>query len=129
MRILSFLSDIEHALVAEASMAGLGSFEIFRMVNYHQGLGRMSLSERTAEGALEPKGDILLQSFSLADGSLCLKANLHWAGSEARTVMSVYSKPRMNWKAEAGMVASAWLSGPPAVALTSESTAPLAKSA
>lgn len=131
MRLLSFLTDTEHALVAEAGMAGGGTWEVSRMVNYNQGLARMTLTERTGDGQPELKGHILLQSFTLADGSICLKANLAWQGSTEANVISVYSKPRTNWRAEAGMVASAWLSGPPAgvTAGTSEELEPLAASA
>ncbi len=134
MRLLSFLSDTEHALVAEAGMAGGGTWEVSRMVNYQQGLARMMLTERNEAGRSELKGHILLQSFTLADGSICLKANLNWVGSEQNNVIAVYSKPRTNWRAEAGMVASAWLSGPPAVVSIgqsehSEELAPLAVSA
>ncbi len=134
MRLLSFLTDTEHALVAEAGMAGGGTWEVSRMVNYNQGLARMTLSERNGAGQPELKGHILLQSFTLADGSICLKANLNWLGSAEHSVISVYSKPRTNWRAEAGMVASAWLSGPPAVVSIGqgeqhEELAPLAVSA
>ncbi len=111
MRLLSFLTDTEHALVAEAGMVGGGIWEVTRMVNYNQGLARMTLTERVDGGKPEVKGNILLQNFTLADGSLCLKANLHWKDTAESIVLSVYSKPRTNWRAEAGMVASAWLSG------------------
>jgi hypothetical protein len=134
MRLLSFLTDTEQALVAEAGMVGGGTWEASRMVNYNQGLARMTLTERTGSNQPEIKGQILVQSFTLADGSLCLKANLTWQGSDQSSVMSVYSKPRTNWRAEAGMVASAWLSGPPeGISLGqgqhSEELAPLAASA
>jgi hypothetical protein len=134
MRLLSFLTDTEHALVAEAGMAGGGTWEVSRMVNYTQGLARMTLTERTGTNRPEVKGQILLQSFTLADGSICLKANLNWQGSNQSSVMAVYSKPRTNWRAEAGMVASAWLSGPPEIVSLgqgahSEELAPLAASA
>lgn len=115
MRLLSFLTDTEHALVAEAGMAGGGTWEVSRMVNYNQGLARMTLTERNGSNRAELKGHILVQSFTLADGSICLKANLTWQGSDQSNVIAVYSKPRTNWRAEAGMVASAWLSGPPEV--------------
>ena len=86
------------------------------MVNFHHGLARLTLKPRTAELGIAAGGSIFLQSFSLADGSLCLKASLGWSGSEALPVLAVYSTPTLNWKVEASRIATAWLAGPPAQA-------------
>lgn len=109
MRLLSFLTDIEQAL---GSTAGNGTWDVSRMVNYHQGLARMVLAEHSASGQLRPRGSVFLQSFTLADGSFCLKATLGWHGSDEAPVISIYGKPRLDWRAEAQSIASAWLSGP-----------------
>jgi hypothetical protein len=83
MRLLSFLSDIERALVAE-SPAGSGSaWEANRMVNFHYGLARLTLTARTGSEGHCAGGTIFLQAFTLADGSVCLRASLNWKGSEA----------------------------------------------
>lgn len=114
-RLLSFLSDIEKALLAELGMLEGPPWETGRAVSYHQGLARLTLGQRTARG-LEGRGLILLQSYLLADGSQCLKANLNWAGSAETQVIAVYAKPQVNWRTEAASIATAWVSGPPAAA-------------
>lgn len=113
MRLLSFLNEIEKAIIAESPMVDGGAWESSRMVNFRHGLARMTLSPREADFPL-PGGTILLQAFLLADGSQCLKANLSWAGSVATKSAAVYSTPNMNWKLEASKIASAWLEGAPA---------------
>lgn len=91
------------------------------MVNFHHGLARLTLRPRPGAEDISPGGAIFVQSYVLADGSLCLKASLNWRGSEALPVMAVYSTPSLNWKLEASRIASAWLSGPPAAASITES--------
>jgi len=113
MRLLSFLADIERALIAESPAVEGGAWESQRMVSFHHGLARLTLSPH--QGVESPGGSIFLQSFSLADGSLCLKASLNWKGSEAVQVVPVYSTPSLNWKLEASRIASTWLQGPPAI--------------
>ncbi|MEO5959541.1 MAG: hypothetical protein ABIZ49_08090 [Opitutaceae bacterium] len=128
MRLLSFLSDIERALVAESPVVEGGAWESSRMINFHHGLARLSLSPRPAADLPMPGGSIFLQAFALADGSLCLKASLSWKGSEALSVIAVYSTPTLNWKLEASRIASTWMEGPPAHAMVApaEDLAPLA---
>jgi hypothetical protein len=115
-RLLSFLTDIEKALTKE-SVSNMGpTWDAARMVSYHHGLARLTLT--TPKGAENPApgGTIFLQSFLLADGSPCLKATLSWDGSAASSVISVYSKPAVDWNAEAAQIGSSWLAGPPAAA-------------
>jgi len=116
MRLLSFLSDIEKALIAESPVVTGGAWETNRMVNFHHGLARLSITARSQNEPPIPGGTIFLQAFVLADGSQCLKASLNWKGSEAFPVMAVYSTPTANWKLEASKIASAWLQGPPPMA-------------
>ena len=120
MRLISFLSDIERAVLAESPAVDGGAWESTRMVNFHHGLARLTLTPRPAADLPFPGGAIFLQAFALADGSLCLKASLNWRGSEAFPIMSVYSTPTLNWKLEASKIASAWLEGPPATTASSE---------
>lgn len=120
MRLLSFLSDIERALLADSPVVEGGAWETTRMVNFHHGLARLTLKPRPAADLPFPGGTIFLQAFSLADGSLCLKASLNWQGSDAFPVISVYSTPTLNWKLEASRIAMAWIEGPPAVVATEE---------
>ena len=99
------------------------------MVNFHHGLARLTLAARPGVDLPVTGGTIFLQSFSLADGSLCLKASLNWQGSESLPVIAVYSTPVMNWKLEASRIASAWLEGPTAATAAfapAEDLAPLA---
>lgn len=112
MRLLSFLSEIERALNAGSPAVEGGAWETQRMVSFHHGMARLTLIARP--GAEGPGGSIFLQSFTLADGSLCLKASLGWKGSEAVQVVPVYSTPSLNWQVESARIATAWLQGPPA---------------
>lgn len=116
MRLLSFLTDIEKALLAESPAVDGGAWETTRMVNFHHGLARLTLAARPGNDLAVPGGTIFLQAFVLADSSLCLKASLNWRGSDAFPVIAVYSTPTLNWKLEASRIATAWLEGPPAMA-------------
>ncbi|MEO6243836.1 MAG: hypothetical protein ABIQ12_00255 [Opitutaceae bacterium] len=113
MRLLSFLSDIESSLIAESPAAAGRSWEVSRMVNFHHGLARLTLKPATGNSSDTLSGTVFLQSFTLADGSLCLKTSLNWKGSDALSVIAVYSTPGLNWKNEATRIAMAWLQGPP----------------
>ncbi|MEY2882034.1 MAG: hypothetical protein RLZZ15_4414 [Verrucomicrobiota bacterium] len=110
MRLLSFLTAIEKALVAESPALDGGAWDSSRMISFHRGLARLTLAPRPGNDG--PQGGLLLQEFELADGSLCLKAGLSWQGSEASAVVAVYSTPQLNWKLEASRIAGAWLAGP-----------------
>lgn len=110
MRLLSFLSDVEKALLAESPALDGGAWDTTRMVNFHHGLARLTLTPRA--GNEFSAGTIFLQAFTLADGSLCLKASLNWRGSDSFPVLAVYSTPQLNWKLEASRIASTWLEGP-----------------
>lgn len=94
------------------------------MVNYSHGLARMMLSAPAGAEGIPQRGAIFLQSFLLADGTLCLKASLSWQGNEASPVIPVYSKPKLDWKVKAASIASAWLAGPAVAA--APATAPAA---
>ncbi len=113
MRLLSFLTEIEKALQAESPAVDGGAWEAARMINFHQGMARLTLSPRLGNDF--PGGAIFLQSFLLADGSQCLKANLQWQGATGSPVCAVYSTPKTHWKLEASQIASKWLEGPTAV--------------
>ena len=115
MRLLSFLTEIERALAAESPAVDGGAWETTRMVNFHNGLARLTLIARAETGLPMTGGAIFLQSFALADGSPCLKASLNWKGSDALPVIAVYSTPTTNWKLEASRIASIWLEGAPAM--------------
>lgn len=120
-RLLSFLNDIEKALIKESASSMGPTWDSARMVSYHQGLARMVLTTpRDAENPA-PGGTIFLQTFVLADGSPCLKATLGWDGTEATAVVSVYSRPQVDWPAEAALIASGWLVGPPDTVAAPES--------
>jgi hypothetical protein len=118
MEILSFLTQIGDALNKQSASDMGPSWEITRIVNYHQGLGRMNLVPPVGADETQARGTILVQTFELADGSLCLKANLSWQGCEEVSTFTVYSKPGLNWRAAYAQIASTWLAGPPAVGAT-----------
>lgn len=111
-RLLSFLADFERSLAADDPAPLDGSWETTRTVNYHLGLARLNLNVRTT-GNLVPRGQVLLQSYQLADGTPCLKASLTWAGTENAQTRAIYSKPDVNWTSEARKVAAEWMAGVP----------------
>ncbi len=111
-RLLSFLSDVEHSLHRAAARDQAG-WEVSRMVNYHHGLARMTLSPAPGSDAEQLHGAIFVQAYTLADGSTCLKASLNWDGYETYPMLAVYSKPQTDWADEAAGIADAWLRGPP----------------
>lgn len=115
-RLLSFLTDVEHALAADDPSPSEGTWDNARTLNYHLGLARLSLGVRTGTGHKELRGNILLQSYQLADGTSCLKAALSWTGSEATVYRPIYSKPDINWTSEARKIGAEWMAGPPAKA-------------
>lgn len=129
MRLLSFLTEIERALLAESPAIDGGAWELTRMVNFHSHLARLSLTARPGAELPVTGGTIFLQSFALADGSLCLKATLNWRDSESQPVIPVYAVPSLNWKLAASRIAMAFLEGPVASAsittLHSEAESPL----
>jgi hypothetical protein len=126
IRLLSFLNEIEAALTKQ-SAANMGpTWDASRMVSYHQSLARMVLVPAKSAESPAPGGSVFLQSFLLSDGSPCLKATVGWEGSAASSVVAVYAKPELDWKAEAARIASIWLSGPPQLkAVAPEVAAPI----
>lgn len=123
-RLLSFLSDFERALAADDPAPLDGTWETSRTVNYHLGLARLNLGVRTTSGLIS-RGQVLLQSYALADGTPCLKAGLSWNGSAQNATHSIFSKPDVNWTSEARKVAAEWMAV--AVELVpTENTGPLA---
>jgi len=124
-RLLSFLSDLERALAADDPAPLDGQWETSRTVNYHLGLARLNLSVRTATGVI-PRGQVLLQSYQLADGTPCLKTELAWNGTDHRTTRAIYSKPDINWTSEARKIAAEWMAGAPELAVADEPAPSLA---
>jgi hypothetical protein len=131
MRLLSFLTEIERALAAASLGGARGAWDTSRMLNFHYGMGRLTLRPRANPDHAAISGNIFVQTFSLADGSPCLKASLGWDGSEALPVIAIYSTPTLNWRQEAVRIANAWLKGPPEYAAARPQTnlAPLVASA
>ena len=124
MRLLSFLTDIEKAITAESPVVDGGAWDSSRMVNFEQGLGRLTLTPRSPTDFPLTGGTVFLQAFALADGSQCLKATLSWTGSQVTSSVAVYSTPALNWKLEASRIASAWMEGPPASGAASDAGLP-----
>ncbi len=123
MRLLSFLTDIERAILMEANAAENSVWDSARMVNFQTGIARLTLTLRADAEPGMPQGVIVVQHFGLADGSFCLKAHLTWQGSNSPVVVSVYDTPTLNWKIESARIASTWLNGPPAEAANTSSEA------
>ena len=108
-RLLTLLTRIERAVIANDPSPEGGNWETLRLVNFHQGLARLTLSIRSAAGAISTQGVVLLQDFTLADGTQCVKASMSWEGVEKNEVYSIYSKPTLNWDREAAQIGSQWL--------------------
>ena len=98
MRLLSFLTEIERAIMMEANAAEGTVWDAARIVNFQTGLARLTIT---------PAG---------MPGSFCVKTSLQWAGATVPVVLSVYETPVLNWKMEASRIAATWLAGPPAEA-------------
>ena len=112
MRLFSFLSEIERALAKGCPASNVAAeWESTRMVNFQRGLARLSFAPSKSDRSGR-SGSILLQAFTLADGSLCLKASLSWNSSDAVALNAVYSTPTLNWRNEAARIANEWLNGP-----------------
>jgi hypothetical protein len=110
-RLLSFLNDIEYSLRTGDAPVASDGLETARSVNYHSGLARLAVSARTDAKVHQTLGAVLLQTFSLADGSLCLKVFLSWTGTRSEVIHAIYARPGIDWKTEAHRVASLWLDG------------------
>lgn len=124
MRLLSFLTDLERAIRMEANADENAIWDAARIVNFQTGLARLTLTCREADLGM-PSGTLLLQYFSLANGSFSLKASLNWQGSDLTSHLSVYDTPVLNWKLEASRIAAAWLAGPPAAATSTSAEEPV----
>jgi hypothetical protein len=114
-RLLSFLSDFERALRADDPSPEDGEWQASRAVNYRNGLARLQLNVILPDRTCKPRGIVLLQSYKLADGTPCLKAQLGWAEGEPTAIHSIFAKPGCDWKMEARRLAAKWMAGPPAV--------------
>ncbi len=125
-RLLAFLAETERSIRAgKPEPREAAAWEILRSVNYRLGLARLALAARDASGVVTPMGAVLLQSFRLADGNVCLRANLVWQEAGQEASITIYAKPDLEWQAEAERVASAWLAGPVAKDTALHETAPL----
>jgi hypothetical protein len=117
-RLLASLTEIEQALLKQ-SAADMGpSWTATRMVNYHHGLARMTLTPAAGGEPDQMCGAIFLQSYVLADGTLSFKASLNWHGCDSFPVIAVFAKPGVDWRGEASRIAAAWLAGPPAALIS-----------
>jgi hypothetical protein len=119
-RLLSLLADIENAIRCSMSDSDGLTLESSRMVSFHTGLARLSFRARGPCGP-EPRGQLQLQHFNLADGRVCVKVHLSWAGSDAHRIVELYTLPGVEWRTEVQRVAEAWLDGPPVGAVAENS--------
>jgi len=126
-RLLAFLTEIETCFLARRPELRPGQgWELGRTVNYDLGLARLTFVDRRSPDPASTS--VLLQSFALADGCLCLRATLNWGETSESVVRSVYAKPGLDWDAEAEQLAEAWSAGPTVSAAASAGVAPLLQS-
>lgn len=120
-RLLAFLADTESTIRAERpEPSSDSSWEMSRSVNYTLGIARLTLGTKSSSGERSSEGSILLQSYKLADGTICLRATVTWKDPSIETIHPIFAKPELRWSVEAELLASVWLAGPaskPAVAL------------
>jgi hypothetical protein len=102
-RLLSLLTLIENVMKNEGA-PGLGDV-VERAVNFHKGLARMGFPG---------KGTVALQSYTLADGQICVKAVLSWSGCSETATTSIYPHDSFDWFAAAQKIAQIWIAGPAA---------------
>lgn len=102
-RLLTLLSLIETALVNQGSRAVVVAPT--RSVSFHKGMARMSFSDGS--------GSILLQNFTLADGQICVRAILSWAGVTETGTHSIYPRDGFDWLGAAEQISTAWLAKQP----------------
>lgn len=126
LRLLSFLNEIEQALLASAPGQGgsdQNAWEISRMANYESHLARMTLTPRSGD-ATRQAGSIFLQAFELADGVACLKASLHWKNHDRLTMLTIHARKAADWQQQAAAIARTWFSGPPPALVERSVSAP-----
>ncbi len=101
-RLLSFLSAIEHALVANGYPGVDERPE--RFVSYQKAIARMTFRDGS--------GSITLQNFTLADGQICVKAEFHWTKARTFGTRSVFpTAENFDWKQAANKISEAWVAG------------------
>ncbi len=99
-RLLSLLTLIEKVLMNELDPPLAGPVD--RTVNFHKGLARIGLCDR---------GAVLLHSYTLADGQICVKAVVTWAGKQESATMSIYPGENFDWFTAAQKIAQGWIAG------------------
>ena len=114
-RLISILTAVENALIADDPSPDEGTWHTARSVNFHGGIAQMNLSVKSTGGEIKPRGAILLQGFRLADDSICLKATFSWHGASQSAERAIYEKPGVDWSYESRRLAAEWAGGPPPV--------------
>jgi hypothetical protein len=118
-RLLSLLSDIENAIRCSMPEEDAAVLVTSRIVSYNSGLARLALRNRTM-GGFTQRGQMELQHFHLADGTVCVKVFLSWAGSPVRREVDLFTIPGVKWDPEVQRIAEAWLDGPPPIPAQAE---------
>jgi hypothetical protein len=114
--LLALLNEIEETLIQKAAQQLGLSWEVTRIVNYHHGLARLTLTPKPNANPAQLRGAVFLQQRVLADGTVSLKASFSWHGSEVFPSILVEAKSLTEWKPEAARIAAFWLAGPAAAA-------------
>lgn len=110
-RLLSLLTLIETAL-ADAGHGGKTS----RLANYRRGVARLTF----ADG----RGGVLVQNFTLADGRLCVRVELHRAEAAKPGEVVIYPEaPAFDWDAALTQVVRIWIELGSAITPLTEHTA------
>ncbi len=110
--MLSLLGSIEYAMKLNESPAVERPPE--RFVSYFKGIARASFCDGS--------GSICLHSFTLADGQICVKAELAWTKPKVVSTCAIYpNKDNFDWQRAAEKIAETWLAGPDEAAVTAAS--------
>ena len=94
-RLLSLLASIEDAL---GDIAPVG--RVTRSADYGKGVARMTFADGT--------GSIVLKSFVLTEGQLCVRVELRRAGASAPGATAIYPQSARDWAAATVRIAETW---------------------
>ncbi|WP_404424012.1 hypothetical protein [Nibricoccus sp. IMCC34717] len=102
-RLLSIITLLEGALRDREAPAMAQTPS--RLISFHRGIGRLIFADKS--------GDIAIQTFSLADGQMCIKLQVRWTGTTATVTHALYPQGNFQWDERIGSVADSWCEGPP----------------
>jgi hypothetical protein len=114
-RLLSIITLLEGALRDREAPAMTQTPT--RLISFHRGIGRLVFADKS--------GEIAIQTFSLADGQMCIKLQIRWTGTPATVTHALYPQGNFQWDERIGSVADSWCEGPPPAPMVHDESAVL----